>query len=140
MGRKERRLVVWLSSSSTASWSRSETGGKSIATVRTGENLARAAATVQPMMTPEPGEENGAGSFDAVGFIAAVVGDDCDGLKPGRGRKTVARAGMEMVASGDDARTPVRSITVAPELWARRQFSSVSRCEPVKKTKRASSK
>ena len=82
-------------------------------TVRSGENFASAAAMVQPMMTPEPGEENGTGSFGAIDLLAAEEGSR---FIPGRGRKTVASAGIETVASEEAARTPVRSITVAPEL------------------------
>src|ERR1700722_7239241 len=57
ISRKDNKLAVWLSSSSTPGRSRSETGGKNIIAIRSGEGSRSAAATVQAMMAAGEGEE-----------------------------------------------------------------------------------
>src|SRR5271156_1802802 len=136
MGRKESRLVVCASSSSTPAWSRSETGGKSSSTARCGENFASAATKVHAMITPEPGEEY-ATDFRVP---APPLAEAFAAFRPGRGNSTVSSSGIQEVDSPLVASAPLRSITVAPELCATGQLRTASCCEPAKNTKRASSK
>src|SRR5580700_2923866 len=103
--------------------------------VRSGENFATAAASVHAMITPEPGDEY---ATDLRAAFTPFV--DFAALSPGRGSNAVASAGIQDVDSPLAASAPLRSITTAPERCAAGQFRAASCCEPVKNTKRASSK
>src|SRR5580693_5009690 len=87
------------------------------------------------MTTPEPGEEY-ATVFRAPPFAAVIFA----AFRPGRGSSTVSSGGIQEVDSPLAASAPLRSITVAPDRCAAGQLRAASCCDPVKNTKRASSK
>src|ERR1700751_4781807 len=99
-----------------------------MAAIVRGESGARPAASVQEITTGEAGEA-----------YAILCGEPL-APGPGFGGIRAVSEGIQEVAFPAAARTPVRSMTVAPAACAACQFRSMSRVLPAKNAKRTLSK